>query len=736
MTTSLDAAAFALATTNAAAIAAVTIDPRNSGAMADGWQFTDGVIAAGALNKISFTNTAWAATAVTVGNPICVVGAGVGGLPLVTTIAAISGATIMLAAPASQPVSGAIGDFGTDDTAAVQAAINAAATTGAAVDFGGAGQVYYIAGVSAQYPVGFSRGSLLLPSNVTLRGNGATILLSGGRVKPGGMFWNQFWINPTVPTRNIHICGLTIDCNMAAQSWPALPAGFADTAVWQWGHAIALINAQGVEVRNCLIRNVRGDGCNLTSYTDTSGVYHVNRGMLVTQCEFYNVFGNGVACEAIGAWVTQNYFHGDGYWVAAVDVETNAAGGVGELQAVHVEDNVFDFRDGLSPVERTPAYATNSAQAAAARIHLRRAGAFGGWTPGLPGNSWSGTLQSIFFRNNTVWQGVMDAADFRDVDVSGNHFINTYEAITGSPHLIHPECILIETGQGNTVTGLERVVVEGNSLDSALGGRGIVIGDVGHARVANNVVRNCQGAGIRYAQSSGHIANNEIRDCGSATSGDASDLAGIAVYGGQTQPLDISGNQVIDTRTTPVLTAAVYTNVAASPVTNVMYNTAQGISGLLVDVNATTVAVGNLNGATSGWSTNQAVSLGSSLNVTGNATVGDTSGNHDGVLTLLRGNSGTLKIFFIDGHGIEYQMVQSAGGGIAWQNFVNGAYQWTDLAFSPSGTALLNLTWQKPLLAGATTYLWVCQTSPNAGQCRKKIGSAPTSDTDGSAGWN
>ena len=71
------------------------------GAMADGWQFTDGVIAAGTLNKITFTNTAWVATAVTVGNPICVVGAGIGGVPLVTTIAAVSGASITLAVPAA-----------------------------------------------------------------------------------------------------------------------------------------------------------------------------------------------------------------------------------------------------------------------------------------------------------------------------------------------------------------------------------------------------------------------------------------------------------------------------------------------------------------------------------------------------------------------------------------------------------------------------------------------------------
>ena len=745
MSTLLDKAAYAaarkavaVAASNTSAIDAIAIDPRAMGAMADGWQFADGTVTAGNLTHISFANHGWQPSAVSVGNAICVIGGAAGGLPLATTIAGfIAPATIVLASPVAGAMTNAAGDFGTDDTAAVQAAINAAAASGAIVDFGGPSEVFYIAAASAQYPVGFSRGSLIVPSNVTMRGNGSVVLLSGGRVKPGGIFYNQFWLNPAVPTRNVCFDGMIVDGNIAAQYWPPLPANFTDAQVWQWGHAIALINIIGFEARNCVVRNVRGDGMNITSYLDTGNVYHANRMARITGCEFSNVFGNGVACDAIGTWIERNWFHGDGYWVAAVNIETNAAGGVGQLQAVTVADNVFDFRDGLSPVERTPAYATNSAQALAARIHLRRCFTFGGYAPGLPGGSWNGTLMSVTVRGNTVWQGVSDASDFRDLTYTGNRFVNTYEAITGNPHVIGADTIYITTSPGTGVTGLERVVIEGNSIDSGLAGHGIEIFDYGHARVVNNVIVNAGAAGIRFASVSGHICGNEIRDCGSAGTGDPSDVYGIAIYGGQSQPLDVTGNQAIDTRGSgAVLVGSVYANVGAGTLTTIADNSSQGFAGTVNDVGGTTLMLGNRSSAAQGWTTNLPLSTSGALGVLGTVTLGDASGSHDGALIVKRAASGVSAMLFADGTGISYQIAQTGSGGVVMQNFAHGAYQWTDMAFSGTGALLMNLTWQKPMVANGNTFLWVCQTAPNAGQCRKKVGGAPASDTDGSAGWS
>jgi len=752
-----------------AKLAQMPISPFDHGAKADAWQFTGGVISAAALTQLVLPAAGWLASAVAVGNPICVVGAGAGGVPLVTTIAGVSGTTITLATPAAQAVAAAIGDFGTDDTAAVQAAITAAEAIGGEIDFGGAAHTFYLA--AAPYVYGtwaggiFNRGVLQLSAGITLRGAGATLLLSGGRTNPGGIFFNAYWASTTALV-GMRFSGLVLDCNIAAQYVAPLPANFSDADVWQWGHAICIYGFRGLRVERCTIRGPRGNGIDVSSNFGPDGTYYPSYDLQVFGTEFIDCFMCGVQADCIGIDIEGNTFRGDYYWVGGIDIETGDPT-TDQMRSIRIVGNRFDFRDGRSAVELTTNWATNSAEAAAARIHLRRAITGGDWTVGYPGKVWNGHLQAIEISGNTIDQGTIVVGGFADVWIHNNSLNITAETITGTVHLIgYPAINVLGGVDGNTAIGLAGVKIEANRVDSALPGYGIYVRNYAGMTVGGNLVKNTGLAGIRIEVSSGHIVDNEITNVGSTTSGTPSDAAGIAVYGMGTSPLRIAGNHVIDTRgTEALLRLAVWAAVAITPICRITENVSSGFTPLLTNTDGTwaetpaaggdgiwspagnAYSTGNIvdTGEAQIWSMPQAAKFGAALGVMGALTVGDTSGAYDGIVTINRGTAGAGKLFWTDGAGIEYQVAQPGGGGLVMQNFAGGVYQWTDLAFSSTGKMLINLTWGKPLFGlGANTYLWICNTvgtdssgaATAVGQCRKKIGGAPTSDTDGTAGWN
>jgi hypothetical protein len=80
-------------------------------------------------NRVTI-NPVWAVGNVTAGTPILIAGAGPGGNDLQTTIVSYSGGTFTVAANASTTVGGRGAYWGTDDTAAVQAAIDYCASVG------------------------------------------------------------------------------------------------------------------------------------------------------------------------------------------------------------------------------------------------------------------------------------------------------------------------------------------------------------------------------------------------------------------------------------------------------------------------------------------------------------------------------------------------------------------------------------------------------------------------------
>jgi hypothetical protein len=181
-------------------------------------------------------------------------------------------------------------------------------------------------------------------------GDGATIVVSGG-LEPSEIFYNDFWTAPTL-LENVRITGLVLDGNLQNQVmtvYAPSPTNLNGTGVWQHGCAVTVAAGRKIEVDHCVFRNFRGDALRFfkNDNLDPSEFisFHHN--------ELDGIFTQGVGGIGIGVWIYNNWFHGDGYWVAGIDFET--LDHRDELRDAWVYSNVFDFRDGLSPVERTPA---------------------------------------------------------------------------------------------------------------------------------------------------------------------------------------------------------------------------------------------------------------------------------------------------------------------------------------------------------------------------------------------
>lgn len=537
-------------------------------AKGDAWRFSDGTIDAGALDRITFANARWKASAVTVGNPIFVKGAGVGGGPLITTIAGVLAPdTILLADHAAAPVVSATGELGTNDRPAIQQAINDAhAMGGAQVTLGGRDQIYLLAGEPASFGTfqepdnsasPFPRGMLQLLSHVSLCGDGATIVVSGGRRNPPGIFYNDFWTAPTL-LENVRITGLVLDGNVQNQVMTVYapnPTNLNGTGVWQHGCAVTVAAGRKIEVDHCVFRDLRGDAFrffkndNLDPSQSIS--FHHN--------ELDGIFTQGVGGIGIGVWIYNNWFHGDGYWVAGIDFES--LDHHDELRDAWVYNNVFDFRDGLSPVERTPQFASDSVEALAARRHLRRAISIAMYADSYPGNIYNGNLGRVTFAGNKIYQGVIDIAKFADVTVQENHVFNTYEDVTGH--------ILISTDaigfSSDLVAGLGRLEISHNLIDSDLEGIGVNLYRHPDAWVHHNSIRNVRGAGVTFNATSGSVTDNMILNAGRVPGAVSLPLrfqTGVYVVGRFAGPVIVADNTCIENRSGDAakMQCAVFTN--------------------------------------------------------------------------------------------------------------------------------------------------------------------------------
>lgn len=182
----------------------VWVDSR--GAKGNAVIVSDAVMSNGSAALACTDTDPFTSTDIDAGKTVAVMNAGAAGVPLVTTIASVSDpAHATLSAPAQGAVAGVGCTFGTNDTAAIQAAINAAVTYGSA--HGGEAEVvlpplYYMAS-SAATAGGSTAGNAQITLPVITAGTAPKVLLTlnGLGVASPGPHWLQ--TNPSP-------CGATI----------------------------------------------------------------------------------------------------------------------------------------------------------------------------------------------------------------------------------------------------------------------------------------------------------------------------------------------------------------------------------------------------------------------------------------------------------------------------------------------------------------------------------------------
>jgi hypothetical protein len=329
--------------------------------------------------------------------------------------------------------------------------------------------------------------------------------------------------------------------------------------------------------------------------------------------ELYSILGNGIGMTGVNFDIAGNYIHGNGYWVAGMDIEL----GVDTEYEIFgmIRQNYFDFRDGYNGPYNTPQYASNNYP----QTQTRRAislglyySAFSGDTGPL--NVFNEHLKYITVKDNVIFQGTMDCTNYSDITVDNNKFYNFYENLNGI-QLRNSTCIAFNYG-GSTV-GLKNNVITNNIIESDLDGLGIYATIIENTKVIGNLVRYSRGGGIRFDGSSGIISGNIIENVGSAnTAGQSSSYAcGLIVYGGMANQLLINGNQIRDTRTNSTTTNTYFSNTSVNVTSDFLTianaNTLYPI-GCIVNYTETGGAIGGLT-ANTNYFVNYANSVGLTL---------------------------------------------------------------------------------------------------------------------------
>lgn len=489
------------------------------------------------------------------------------------------------------------GDGRTDDTEALRAVIARAARLGGArIACGGKDKVYLIAGREATYgefkgvggPFAFKRGIIELQSNLHFVGDGARFVLGGGRHEPCGLFYHPFWEGSTI--ENVSFTGIELDGNVAQQHVTPKPAGTHDNDVWQHGHAIACARARHWRFERCTIHGFRGAAINL----DGSD-------FRIRHCTFYDNFSHDIGGAQNQSEIAYNTFRdgvADSRWVAAIDIEKLEA--AAPIIGVHIHHNVFDFRKGYGPTERTPQFASDSAEAHALRRHYRRAVTFSFFYGGFDNNVYNGTMHDIAFTDNAVYQGSVDAFNWCDVDISRNTFLSTYEDLTGLV-LANVNAITVsQAPNGNSdtphVVGLAGATIRDNRISHDIDGAGILVDRYAKIDVGGGYIKNVRGAGVRLNGCSGTVSDIAVTNIGKDDARLPPDRVGefssaVVVFGSTDAPLTISGIEAGDTREGPARRTrhVVYANVAVDPRTTISHCTGDNLIGAAVrDVNRTT----------------------------------------------------------------------------------------------------------------------------------------------------
>lgn len=711
-------------------------------------------------------------TARDVGKRVCIPGAGPGGRPLAAVITAWTDArNVVLSVAATTAVTGALVQYGTDDTAAVQMAINVASATGRTILCGGPEFTYLIAGEhetlgTFTHPtagtVPFKRGILRLKSNVHFLGmgtgdpgTGARFLLSGGRTDPGQLFHHPFWEAPGSRVENVSWFGVELDGNYPNQYVTPYPANTPDNQIWQHGHGIAVFGVRNWHVDMCCIHGFRGAGVNLgNSEVESLAYADRSRGVSVLRSTFYDNFSHDIGTTLDDVEIAHNTFR-DGVmrsrWVHAVSCEKLDPNAL--MNNIRIHHNLFDFRYGYRPVESEPQFASDDPAALAIRKRYRRAVSFSFFYGGFPNNVYNGTMRGISVTDNTIYQGSIDVFNWTGVTIARNEIYNFYEDFGGDVlHAITVNQSANSSSDTPFVVGLTGALIHDNTIDHDLNSYGIQVEGYTQISVRGGSIKRARAGGVRINGCSGTVHDIDIVNVG--RNDDANEPAlvgmfssGVTIFGGSDHTLSVSDIRASDTRGVgTVMKYAVYANVGARPITRVQNVTAQGVlRGAYREVTPGTVfnGGGNLHVRLDDYSP-LTFEVGN-LHASG-ARLPIATGFYDEDGALLAGfgktdNGDATNLSFFDAAGLQAQMqfVRASGNlrigmfdGPTFRGFSatfrnDGGIDLPGASFAADGKVTLEANWQKPIKVGVT-YNWPSDT--NVWRSSTEV---PTSDSDGVA---
>lgn len=444
---------------------------------------------------------------------------------------------------------GAKGDGVTDDTEAIKNSLLFAKTQGAA-------NIYFPDGSYMVGQTGNGGGIIQLIDGVGLIGTGPAtchIKLTGGRKNPNPLFYQYYVGTPSI--NNVVIQGIDFNGNLANQTFDAS---------YQFCTALSVNNGKNIEVKNCKFQSFRGDGLLFGDVFEPSLNIRTVTGVSVHDCEFYNIYREGVMfCCVNGASFYNNNVHGDGYLVGGVDIERHSVNET--VLNVSVYNNTFNFGDGYGPVER-----------GGPRVRYRRAVTMGFFYDGYKNGKVDSLSGHYKIYNNKIYQGQIDCWNMVNVSISGNNFTNSYENILGVGYLTAP-AINISDNAG--ATGLINVNADNNIIRSDIG-NGIAFKSYTSVTANANTITGTPLAGISILGTSGCFYGNQIFDVGTTTT----PASGILING-NASGLYVASNLAANTttgtnRTTDYVVKIGSSNNGAVPpkiVNNTAKNTLKGI---------------------------------------------------------------------------------------------------------------------------------------------------------------
>ncbi|QEC79465.1 glycosyl hydrolase family 28-related protein [Mucilaginibacter ginsenosidivorax] len=376
---------------------------------------------------------------------------------------------------------GAAGDGIHDDTKAICDAMRQARSSGIS-------SVYFPAGTYLIKQHGDKPGIIKLLNGISLIGSGIAnchIILSGGRTNPNSIFYQAWWEEPSID--NIVIDGIDFDGNLDKQKYDA---------EYQFCHALSINNGKNIEVKNCKFQSFRGDGLLFGDTFEQTLNARIVTNVAVHNCIFFNIYREGAMfCCVNGASFYNNLVHGNGYLVGGVDIERHSANE--SVVNVSVYNNLFNFRDGVGPVERGKV------------IKYRRAVTIGYFYDGYK----NGTVDSLSGNHkvygNKIYQGQIDCFGHVNVKITGNIIINTFENLKGVLHVSTPA---INVSDARTTVGLANVKVDSNYIKSTIPGNGIVFYRYQGISFRHNILRGKNLGGVMLIKSKGDVDLNVIKN--------------------------------------------------------------------------------------------------------------------------------------------------------------------------------------------------------------------------------